>query len=69
MMMVIGTQAESFPATRFLQKSIEKRVGVAVVNLDQSHVGGIRLRKKDWGFFGDVKEVQVLFMEVLENKN
>lgn len=62
LLMVIGTQARDFPATKFLQRAVEKRARVAVVNLDENHVGGMILRNQDWGFFGDAEEVlQALF--------
>jgi len=68
LMIVIGTQAEVFPAARFVHKAREKGARIAIVNLDGNHVGGLTLRQKDWVFEGSADEVlPVLFEGVLLN--
>lgn len=52
-MLVIGTSAEVYPATAYIEAARQKGARVAVFNLEQEDVGLLALEEQDWYFQGD----------------
>ena len=52
-MLVIGTSAEVYPATAYIEAARRKGARVAVVNVEKEDVGLLGLGEQDWYFEGD----------------
>ena len=52
-MLVIGTSAEVYPATAYIELARRKGARVAVVNVEKEDVGLLGLGEQDWYFEGD----------------
>ncbi|KAF2817437.1 DHS-like NAD/FAD-binding domain-containing protein [Mytilinidion resinicola] len=56
-MLVIGTSAEVYPATAYIEAARKKLARVAVVNAEQEDPGLLGLEEQDWYFQGDAEEL------------
>ncbi|OCK86094.1 DHS-like NAD/FAD-binding domain-containing protein [Lepidopterella palustris CBS 459.81] len=51
-MLVIGTSAEVYPATAYIEVARQKGARIAVVNVEKEDVGLLALEEQDWYFEG-----------------
>ncbi|KAF2258993.1 DHS-like NAD/FAD-binding domain-containing protein [Lojkania enalia] len=56
-MLVIGTSAEVYPATAYIEAARKKGARVAVVNIEQEDPGLFALEEQDWYLQGDAAQV------------
>ncbi|KAF2502515.1 DHS-like NAD/FAD-binding domain-containing protein [Lophium mytilinum] len=56
-MLVIGTSAEVYPATAYIEAARKKLARVAVVNIEQEDPGLLGLEEQDWYFQGDAGDL------------
>jgi NAD-dependent SIR2 family protein deacetylase len=56
-MLVVGTSAEVYPATAYIEAAREKGARVAIVNVEQEDPGLLGLEEQDWYFQGDAGEL------------
>lgn len=67
-MPVVGTTAQVYPAAKFVQRAKEEGARIAVIDIDEGHLGHNVLRKQDWVFEGNAEEIlPALFEGTLEN--
>jgi NAD-dependent SIR2 family protein deacetylase len=56
-MLVIGTSAEVYPATAYIEAARKKGARVVVVNIEQEDPGLLALEEQDWYLQGDAAEI------------